>query len=46
MTVPVIALIGGMVFLGESLTLRFGLSALMVLGGVAYAVRSGRRRQA
>jgi drug/metabolite transporter (DMT)-like permease len=45
LTVPVIALAGGMVFLGESLTLRFAISALMVLGGVAYAVRSDRKRQ-
>ena len=44
LTVPVIALAGGMVFLGESLTLRFAISALMVLGGVAYAVRADRAK--
>lgn len=39
LTVPVIALAGGMVFLGEALTLRFALASLMVLGGVALALR-------
>lgn len=39
LTVPVIALAGGMAFLGEILTLRFALAALLVLGGVALAVR-------
>ncbi len=39
LTVPVIALAGGMVFLGELLTLRFALAAILVLGGVALAVR-------
>jgi drug/metabolite transporter (DMT)-like permease len=39
LTVPVIALLGGMVFLDEVLTLRFAISALMVLGGVAIAAR-------
>lgn len=43
LTVPVIALAGGMIFIGEALTLRFTLSALMVLGGVAYAVRADRK---
>ncbi|MGB3146671.1 MAG: DMT family transporter [Paracoccaceae bacterium] len=39
LTVPVIALLGGMALLHEDLTLRFALSALLVLGGVALAVR-------
>ena len=43
LTVPVIALLGGMVFLGEALTLRFTLSAVLVLGGVALAVRPPRQ---
>lgn len=44
LTVPVIALAGGVAFLGETLSLRFAISALLVLGGVAYAVRPGRQR--
>ncbi|MCW3782741.1 DMT family transporter [Defluviimonas salinarum] len=43
LTVPVIALVGGMALLGEVLTLRFALSAILVLGGVAFAVRPARQ---
>lgn len=43
LTVPVIALAGGMAFLGEALTLRFAISALLVLGGVGYALRPVRQ---
>ncbi|SPH24739.1 hypothetical protein DEA8626_03777 [Defluviimonas aquaemixtae] len=43
LTVPIIALAGGMVFLGELLTLRFAIAAALVLGGVAYAVRPSSR---
>ncbi|MCL4167419.1 UNVERIFIED_CONTAM: hypothetical protein GTU68_045755 [Idotea baltica] len=39
LTVPVIALAGGMAFLGEELTLRFAIASLLVLGGVAIALR-------
>lgn len=38
LTVPVIAFLGGMVFLGEAMTLRFALASVLVLGGVAVAV--------
>jgi drug/metabolite transporter (DMT)-like permease len=38
LTVPVIAMGGGMAFLGEALTLRFTVAASLVLGGVALAV--------
>lgn len=38
LTVPVIALAGGWVFLGEPLTLRFAIAAALILGGVAVAV--------
>lgn len=44
LTVPVIALIGGIAFLGEALTLRFAISAFLVLGGVGYALRGNRQR--
>ncbi|MCA0963532.1 DMT family transporter [Salipiger bermudensis] len=43
LTVPVIAMAGGMVFLGEALTTRFALAALLVLGGVAVSVAPLRR---
>ena len=43
LTVPVIALAGGVAFLGETLSLRFAIAAALVLGGVAYAVRSSSR---
>lgn len=43
LTVPLIALAGGMVFLGEGLTLRFLFSAILVLGGVALALKSPRQ---
>ncbi|PTX56981.1 threonine/homoserine efflux transporter RhtA [Litoreibacter ponti] len=39
LTVPVIALAGGMLFLGEALTLRFAVASVLVLGGVALALR-------
>ncbi len=43
LTVPVIALAGGMLFLGEALTLTFVLASVLVLGGVAVSVLSPRR---
>ncbi len=43
LSVPVLALAGGMVFLGEPLTLRFVLASALVLGGVAIAVRPARQ---
>lgn len=39
LTVPVIALAGGMIFLGEGLTMRFVIASVLVLGGVAIALR-------
>ena len=44
LTVPAIAMAGGMVFLSEALTLRFVLASLLVLGGVALAVLAPKRR--
>lgn len=43
LTVPVIALAGGMVFLGEALTLRFAVSCVLVLGGIAVSLIKPRR---
>ncbi|TDT75273.1 threonine/homoserine efflux transporter RhtA [Litoreibacter halocynthiae] len=42
LTVPVIALAGGIAFLDEALTLRFALASVLVLGGVALALRPTR----
>lgn len=39
LTVPIIAFIGGLAFLGEPFTWRFALSCMLVLGGVALALR-------
>ncbi|KAA8610285.1 DMT family transporter [Salipiger aestuarii] len=43
LTVPIIAMAGGMLFLGEPLTLRFALASALVLGGVAVSVLPLRR---
>ncbi|MEO1407516.1 MAG: DMT family transporter, partial [Pseudomonadota bacterium] len=42
LTVPAIAALGGIVFLGEAMTTRFGLSSLIILGGVALATLTKR----
>lgn len=39
LTVPVIALVGGMIFLGEAVTISFILASALVLGGVAWSLR-------
>ena len=39
LTVPVIALAGGIMFLGEALTMRFAIASVLVLGGVALSLR-------
>jgi len=44
LTVPVIATAGGLLFLGEDLTLRFVLATLIVLGGIAVALTAGGKR--
>ncbi|MEM8592532.1 MAG: DMT family transporter [Pseudomonadota bacterium] len=38
LTVPLVAMVGGMIFLTEPLTLRFAIASAIVLGGVAFAV--------
>jgi drug/metabolite transporter (DMT)-like permease len=42
LTVPMIAMAGGMVFLGEALTGRFALASVVILGGVALSVLGPR----
>lgn len=44
LTAPVVAVAGGMILLAEPLTLRFVLSALLILGGVAISVMPARQR--
>jgi drug/metabolite transporter (DMT)-like permease len=44
LAVPVIAALGGVLFLSEAVTLRLVLASLAVLGGVALAV-GGREHQ-
>ena len=44
LTVPVLAALGGIVFLGEPLTLRFALASILILGGVAVAILARGRR--
>ena len=43
LTVPVIAAIGGMVFIAEPMTWRFTLTALIILGGVAVATMTRQK---
>jgi drug/metabolite transporter (DMT)-like permease len=38
LSVPVIAAIGGIVFLGESVTLRLVLASVAILGGIALVI--------
>ncbi|MEM8735871.1 MAG: DMT family transporter [Planctomycetota bacterium] len=40
LSVPVIAGIGGILFLVESLTARLGIASLLILGGIAISIRS------
>ena len=41
--VPILAAVGGVVFLSETISLRLVLSAIVVLGGIALALTAGRR---
>lgn len=42
LSVPVLAALGGIVFLGEAVTLRLGLASLTILGGIALVVLQKR----
>ncbi|MCC7428186.1 MAG: DMT family transporter [Alphaproteobacteria bacterium] len=46
LTVPAIAAVGGVLFIGEPLTLRLGLASAGILGGVALALVAAERRRA
>ena len=43
LSVPVIAAAGGILFLGESITLRLVLSSIAILGGVAMVIATGKK---
>lgn len=43
LTVPVIALIGGVIFLGESVSWSFAVSAILIIGGVLIAILAPKR---
>jgi drug/metabolite transporter (DMT)-like permease len=43
LSVPVIAALGGIVFLGESLTLRLILASIAILGGIALVIFERRQ---
>jgi drug/metabolite transporter (DMT)-like permease len=43
LSVPVIAALGGVAFLGETFSLRLALAAVMILGGIAVALAAHRR---
>ena len=44
LTVPVIAVLGGIVLLGEAATTRLIFASIVVLGGVAFGVVGGQRK--
>lgn len=43
LSVPVIAALGGVVFLGESITLRLVVASLAILGGIAFVILGKRQ---
>ncbi len=45
LTVPAIAAAGGVLLIGEPLTLRLAVSTILILGGVAGALLAGDRRR-
>lgn len=44
LSVPALAAIGGVILNGESITLRFAVSSVLILGGVAIAILARQRR--
>ena len=43
LSVPILAALGGVLFLGETITLRFSLASIAVLGGIALFIMSKPR---
>ncbi|MEO9163366.1 MAG: hypothetical protein ABI349_13380, partial [Casimicrobiaceae bacterium] len=46
LSVPVIAAVGGIVFLGEPITLRLALTSIAILGGIALVTAQDKRAHA
>ena len=46
LSVPILAAVGGVFFLGESLTLRLLVASAAIIGGIALVVLTGKARQA
>jgi len=44
LTVPVIAILGGVLLLGEDVSLRLAAAGAVVLGGIAYGLAAPQRR--
>lgn len=42
LSVPLIALLGGMIWLGEAPDMRFAIAAVLIIGGVLMAIRAAR----
>ena len=42
LSVPVIAALGGIIFLGETLSLRLGITSIAILGGIALVILKNR----
>ncbi|MCL4116531.1 UNVERIFIED_CONTAM: hypothetical protein GTU68_016065 [Idotea baltica] len=42
LSVPIIAMIGGMIFLSEPFTIQFAIASVLVLGGIALSIWVGR----
>ena len=45
LTVPAIAALGGVILIGETLSLRLAVASIAILGGVAFALTRAERRQ-
>jgi drug/metabolite transporter (DMT)-like permease len=45
LSVPILAAVGGIFFLGEPLTLRLLMASVAIIGGIALVVLMGRRRE-
>jgi drug/metabolite transporter (DMT)-like permease len=46
LSVPILAAVGGIFFLGEALTLRLLIASVAIIGGIALVVQTGKRGEA
>ena len=44
LSVPLLTAVGGIVFLGEAITLRLAVASVAILGGIAMVIRKNRER--